>query len=262
MMDYCRSPVSGWRRPTPARFMLLLALSAFGCSGSSTSNGGGAGTGSGTAGAMSVGGALGASGAASSGAPGTAGSPSTGTAGAFSAGGSTSGTAGSSSGGSSAGGASAGGASAGGASGGSTSHGGSAGMSSATGGSGGGTMPGTVIKSPGCGKTSTITFGAIPGEDASATPGGPKNGTGKGGYVNIMSGGARGFAMRLPDGYDNNKPYPLFFAFHWNGGNSKDQDTGGDNGYFTAYYGIQRKSNNGMFFVAPDSIGAGWNNAG
>jgi poly(3-hydroxybutyrate) depolymerase len=52
----------------------------------------------------------------------------------------------------------------------------------------------------------------------------------------------------------------LFFAFHWNGGDSKAQDTGGDNGYFTAYYGIQRKSKNGMFFVAPDSIGSGWGN--
>jgi poly(3-hydroxybutyrate) depolymerase len=66
--------------------------------------------------------------------------------------------------------------------------------------------------------------------------------------------------MRLPDNYDNNHPYPLFFAFHWNGGDSKAQDTGGDNGYFTAYYGIQRKSKNGMFFVAPDSIGSGWGN--
>jgi poly(3-hydroxybutyrate) depolymerase len=118
-----------------------------------------------------------------------------------------------------------------------------------------------VVPSAGCSKTSTLTFGTVPGESATATAGGPSNGTGKGGYVNITSGGQqRGFAMRLPDNYDNTHPYGLFFAFHWNGGDSKAQDTGGDNGYFTAYYGIQRKSKNGMFFVAPDSIGSGWSN--
>ncbi|MEP7049535.1 MAG: hypothetical protein ABJB12_04250 [Pseudomonadota bacterium] len=258
MVDNSRSSVRVWRCPTPARFILLVALGAIGCASSATSAGGGAGTGSGAAGATSSGGSVGVSGAASSGASSVAGSftgtagTGTGTAGAFSSGGS--GVAGSS----------AGGSSAGGASGGSTSHGGSAGASGATssGGSGGGTVL-VGMKSKGCGQTSTVTFGAIPGEDATATPGGPKNGTGKGGYVKITSGGAqRGFAMRLPDGYDNTKPYPLFFGFHWNGGTAAAQDTGGDNGYFTAYYGIQRKSKNGMFFVAPDSIGAGWNNAG
>jgi poly(3-hydroxybutyrate) depolymerase len=117
------------------------------------------------------------------------------------------------------------------------------------------------VPSAGCGKTSTLTFGTVPGESATATAGGPSNGTGTGGYVNITSGGSqRGFAMRLPDNYDKSHPYGLFFAFHWNGGDSKAQDTGGDNGYFTAYYGIQRKSKNGMFFVAPDSIGSGWGN--
>ena len=79
-----------------------------------------------------------------------------------------------------------------------------------TGGSGvGGTGgSGIAMPSPGCGKTSTLTFGTVPGETASATPGGPSLGTGKGGYVNITSGGQqRGFAMRLPDNYDNNHPY-------------------------------------------------------
>jgi len=252
MLDNSGSSVRVWRCPTPARFILLAARSAIGCAGSSNATGGGAGTASGTAGATSSGGAVGASGAPSStsGAPGVAGSQSTGTAGAFAAGGS--GVAGSGTAGSGAAGAA----------GGST---GSAGASGASGASaaGGGTTMGMGTKSAGCGKTSTLTFGTVPGEDANATPGGNSNGTGKGGYVKITSGGtARGFAMRLPDNYDNSKPYPLFFAFHWNGGDSKAQDTGGDNGYFTAYYGIQRKSKNGMIFVAPDSIGSGWGNSG
>jgi len=66
--------------------------------------------------------------------------------------------------------------------------------------------------------------------------------------------------MRLPDNYDNTKPYWLIFAFHWNGGASVDVDTGGANGYFEAYYGLQKESKNGAIFVGPDSIGSGWPN--
>ena len=59
----------------------------------------------------------------------------------------------------------------------------------------------------------------------------------RGGYVKI---GSRGFAMRLPDNYDNKHPYALFFGFHWNGGNSKEVDTGGSNGYSMAHFGLQK----------------------
>jgi poly(3-hydroxybutyrate) depolymerase len=128
-------------------------------------------------------------------------------------------------------------------------------------GTGGGTTSGgtsgTGAPSAGCGKTSTLTFTTVPNES------GTKVGTGKGGYVTIQSGGqSRGFAMRLPDNYDNTKPYWLIFGFHWNGGNSAEVDSGGTNGYWWAYYGLQRKSNNGAIFVAPDGIGAGWPNSG
>lgn len=134
------------------------------------------------------------------------------------------------------------------ASGGSASAGGSGGFA-------GGTTP--VTKSAGCGKTSTLTFGTVPGES------GTKVGTGKGGYVTIQSGGqSRGFALRLPDNYDNSKPYWLIFGFHWNGGNSAEVDSGGTNGYWWSYYGLQRKSNNGAIFVAPDGLNAGWANSG
>lgn len=112
---------------------------------------------------------------------------------------------------------------------------------------------GAAVPSPGCGKISTVTFGAVPGESGTAV------GTGAGGYVRI---GARGFAMRLPDNYDNKKPYPLIFGFHWNGGNSKEVDTGGSNGYTMAHFGLQKLSNNGAIFVAPDGLNAGWANSG
>lgn len=107
----------------------------------------------------------------------------------------------------------------------------------------------TARPSVGCGKTSTITFEPVPGESGTSV------GTGEGGYVRI---GNRGFAMRLPDNYDKNKPYWLVFGFHWNGGNSKEVDTGGSNGYNMAHFGLQKLSKNGAIFVAPDGLNAGW----
>jgi predicted esterase len=106
----------------------------------------------------------------------------------------------------------------------------------------------------------------VPGENANAAAGsGNGVGHGNGGYVTISdqtAGGTRGFAMRLPDNYDPNKPYWLIFGFHWNGGNSAQVDNGGTNGYWWAYYGLQRESNNGAIFVAPDGLNAGWANSG
>jgi len=105
------------------------------------------------------------------------------------------------------------------------------------------------VPSVGCGKTSTVTFTTVPGESGTTA------GFGTGGYVKI---GSRGFAMRLPDNYDKSKPYWLIFGFHWNGGNSKEVDTGGSNGYTMAHFGLQKLSNNGAIFVAPDGLNAGW----
>ena len=154
-------------------------------------------------------------------------------------------------------------------SGGSAGKGGSATGGSGTGGatgSGGAAGAGPAMSSAGCGKTSTLTFGMVPGENANAAPGsGNGVGHGEGGYVTITdskAGGTRGFAMRLPDNYDKNKPYWLIFGFHWNGGNSAQVDNGGGNGYWWSYYGLQRESNNNAIFVAPDGLSAGWANSG
>ena len=58
---------------------------------------------------------------------------------------------------------------------------------------------GTPVPSMGCGKTATLTFGTVPNEKANGTPGGPDQGTGKGGWVTITSGGqSRGFALGFP----------------------------------------------------------------
>ncbi|HLK89693.1 MAG TPA: glycosyl hydrolase [Polyangia bacterium] len=159
-----------------------------------------------------------------------------------------------------------------GGSGGSTGVGGSAtggagsGGAGGTAGAGGSAGGGAAVPSAGCGKTSTLTFGTVPGENANAAAGsGNGVGHGTGGYVTINdsnAGGARGFALRLPDNYDKSKPYWLIFGFHWNGGNAAQVDNGGTNGTWWSYYGFQRESNNGAIFVAPDGLNAGWANSG
>ena len=198
-------------------------------SGGSASGGanGGAGSGGAVNGGSGSGGSAGSSSSGSGGGPGSGGSSSSGTGG---------GVAGN-------GGAGRGGAGSGGSAG--SGSGGTAGTS----GTGGTTSSGTAVGSTGCGKTSTVTFTTVPGES------GTNVGTGEGGYVTING---RSFAMRLPDKYDKNKPYWLIFGFHWNGGTSKDVDTGGSNGYISAHFGLQKLSNNGAIFVAPQGNGNGW----
>ena len=143
------------------------------------------------------------------------------------------------------------------AGGGATGGGGRGGAAGGTGGGAGAAGSSGSIGSIGCGKTSTLTFATVPGES------GQNVGTGEGGYVTIQSGGGtRGFAVRLPANYDRNKPYWLIFGFHWNGGTSRDVDTGGSNGYVMAHFGLQKLSNNGAIFVAPQGLGNGWANSG
>jgi len=88
-------------------------------------------------------------------------------------------------------------------------------------------------------------------------------GFGVGGRYTLQSGGQnRSFIIRLPDNYDNNRPYWLIFGFHWNGGLADDVDSGGTSKYDFAYYGLQKLSKNGAIFVAPQGIGNGWANTG
>jgi poly(3-hydroxybutyrate) depolymerase len=266
-----------------ARFPLCLTLVVAACNVSPSSSGGEGGSGSGGAssaggsvsgGASSTGGAgsggvsgtggssrQGTGGAGSGGAPGTGGAGSggapgtggSGSGGAPGTGGRLTGTGGQGAGGQGTGGQSIGtGGSTGNGTGGRLGSGGS--TSSGTGGAGAGGATGAggstgAVPSVGCGKTSTITFTTVPGES------GTNVGTGQGGYVTVNG---RGFAMRLPDNYDKNKPYWLIFGFHWNGGTSKDVDTGGSNGYIMAHFGLQKLSNNGAIFVAPQGNNNGW----
>jgi poly(3-hydroxybutyrate) depolymerase len=123
-------------------------------------------------------------------------------------------------------------------SGGATDSGGSSTTGGATG-SGGGSSTDTK-SSAGCSKTPTLTSGA-------------------------QKIGSRNYMIRIPPNYDNTHPYPLVFAFHWNGGNMNDVDGGGTSGYTWSYYGLREQADNStnskMIFVAPDGNG-GWPNSG
>jgi poly(3-hydroxybutyrate) depolymerase len=194
-----------------------------------------AGAGGSTGGASA--GTGGATGGASAGTAGATGGASAGTAGAtggVSAGGSSAGTAGAS--GSTGGGeAGQGGKGAGGAAG--AGSGGKGGGSSGTGGSGGA----GGSKSGGCGKAPTLTSG----------------------NKTIQSGGQnRSYILRIPDNYDNTRPYRLVFAYHWRGGTMQDVDGGGTSGAAWSYYGLRAQAENSTIFVAPQGIGNGWPNSG
>jgi poly(3-hydroxybutyrate) depolymerase len=227
-MDHNRPRTFARRGPALVTLFSCLPLAAFACSQAPEAEPYGS---SGGAGAPSAG-SGGASSSGSGGVP-SSGSGGVASAGASGSGGSTSGSSGS---------------------------GGSA--FAGTGGSAGADNPGAV-KSAGCGQMSTLTFASVPGEDPNAAPGsGNTEGFGEGGYVEIQSGGeTRGFAVRLPDGYDKDKPYPVIFGFHWNGGSSAQVDNGGSNGYEMAHFGLQKLSDNGAIFIAPNGIGAGWANS-
>jgi poly(3-hydroxybutyrate) depolymerase len=92
--------------------------------------------------------------------------------------------------------------------------------------------------------------------------------TSKTGTYTIMSGGKnREYIIDIPANYDPNKPYRLFFAFHWIG----STDDAVANGQVTnggaqnwGYYGLKREAtmaNDPAIFVAPQSDGSTWGQA-
>ncbi|MFP8884079.1 CE1 family esterase [Streptomyces mangrovi] len=104
------------------------------------------------------------------------------------------------------------------------------------------TAAATAAASSGCGRAPTLTSGTH----------------------TIQSGGRnRSFILRIPDGYDRDRPYRLVFGFHWLGGTSTDVATGRtvDTGTW-AYYGLQRLADESAVFVAPQGLDNGWANTG
>lgn len=102
----------------------------------------------------------------------------------------------------------------------------------------------TMVQQPsaGCGKAPTLTSGTR----------------------NIQSNGQnRSYILRIPDNYDNTRPYKLIFGFHWLGGTANDVATGNlQPGGGWAYYGLLSRSDNSAIFVAPQGLNNGWPNGG
>src|SRR5688572_1091832 len=98
----------------------------------------------------------------------------------------------------------------------------------------------SAAPSSGCGRTPTLF-----------------NGT----HTIQSTGKSRSFILRIPDGYNNTRPYRLIFAFHWRGGTMNDVASGGSSGAAWSYYGMQQQSNNSAILVSPQGIGNGWANS-
>ncbi|MFG1868489.1 cellulose binding domain-containing protein [Micromonospora arborensis] len=91
---------------------------------------------------------------------------------------------------------------------------------------------GTLAATAGCGKAPTLTSGT---------------------RTISSSGQSRTYILRIPDGYDRNRPYRLIFGFHWLNGSANNVASAG-------YYGLAPLSNNSTIFVAPQGLNAGWAN--
>jgi poly(3-hydroxybutyrate) depolymerase len=80
----------------------------------------------------------------------------------------------------------------------------------------------------------------------------------------IQSGGMnREYILRVPDDYDNARPYRLVLAYHWANGNADQVANGGMGGSTEdPYFGLWDLAENSTIFVAPEGLDAGWANTG
>ncbi|KAK6512451.1 hypothetical protein TWF481_001337 [Arthrobotrys musiformis] len=102
--------------------------------------------------------------------------------------------------------------------------------------------PGSTALSPGCGKGATLTSGT-------------KSMT--------VNGKTRQYILRVPNNYDQNKPYRLIFGLHWLSGTMTDVATGQTvQRDVWSYYGLQQLADESAIFVAPQGIDNGWGNSG
>lgn len=127
--------------------------------------------------------------------------------------------------------------------------------------------PGTETSSgPGAPTTTSSSAAATsstPTSPGQRSPGCGKNPTMASGTQSInVNGQNRQYIIRVPNGYDSNKPYKLMFAFHWVGGTMQDVAGGGTDGALWSYYGQQRMANETAILVAPQGLNNGWANSG
>ncbi len=89
------------------------------------------------------------------------------------------------------------------------------------------------------------------------------------GYFQIESlGKARDYAIDIPENYDPNKPYKLFYASHWFGGSAKDvvngnvTNGGAENWAFFGLKRMAKEAGEQAIFIAPNMNGTTWDLTG
>lgn len=113
------------------------------------------------------------------------------------------------------------------------------------------------------GSSTTDTTGEGNGDQTAQSAGCGQMRTLMNGRRTIQSNGNREYILRVPDNYDNNKPYRLIFAFHWLNGNATQVAEGGNGGSTEdPFYGLWDLAENSTIFVAPEGLNAGWGNMG
>jgi len=98
-------------------------------------------------------------------------------------------------------------------------------------------------KSAGCGKTPTITSKV---------------------YTMTVNGKQRQYYVKVPQGYNKDKPHRLVFSWHQRGASMQKNINGEDTNHGGAlpFYGLPPLANETAIFVSPDGIGGGWSNSG
>ena len=83
-------------------------------------------------------------------------------------------------------------------------------------------------------------------------------------YTMTVNGKQRQYIVKLPDGYDKNRPYRLIFTWHQLGGSATKIVNGEDptKGGVLPYYGLPPLANNSAIFVVPNGLNNGWANTG
>lgn len=106
--------------------------------------------------------------------------------------------------------------------------------------------------------------GGSPGEEMAESSGCGTPRSLMNGRRTIQSGGMnREYILRVPDDYDDTRPYRLVMAYHWRSGNASQVANGGEGGSTEdPYYGLWDLAENSTIFVAPEGLDAGWANTG
>ncbi|HEY6726511.1 MAG TPA: Ricin and poly(3-hydroxybutyrate) depolymerase fusion [Polyangiaceae bacterium] len=140
------------------------------------------------------------------------------------------------------------------------SSGGSGGTASTVGPTTGAAGDGGTSSAVDGGTTSTVsTTGggeAVPSAGCSA-PTAPSSGS----FSIDVDGTEREYILRLPEGHDPTRPYPLILAWHGAQYSAEWVDTGGEP-QSGPYFGVQAEAGGNAIFVAPQALTGSWTNQG